>query len=587
MTNRPVSSRAPRARSRLKAVWAFSAVAALGVVVFALTPGPVSEAEITLTPPAYTGQPPLVLGRSTGPKPTTARFVSVPEGTQLNVRLLGEDRRPSSGRLFVDGAERTLTPVGQRDAEASLTLDTQAAETLHTLQIEAQGRDLGRWTITVKQDARPTIALTAPPSISSARALRLAFEAEAPYPIVEIRAELSPTSPNAKNTKAVRVLTDPKARAVRQTLYDDFSDLPLAGKPVLLRLIAKDAAGHEGESPAFALTLPDRRFNNALARALLNERSRLLQNPDVPTRDAIANILASLARQQMMTTHDPVLTLTLRAAAVRLILTPGAETEQAVATLIGQIATRIEDGATGVAFAKVRDVNRALGAAFNRADNDAEIDQLLAHAHETLTVYLDALTAQAIPDPTALGSYKPLFEAQKTQVSAEDLHRQLTTIRIALQRDKRAAARDEWQAWQEEVENVRLAPRAVSPEQKVAMEAMTTFRTLARDQTKLRDQTLAKSPSHKSESVRKLAQRQRDLLKRLRSLVASLPRHALFSALGAETAITAMQQAAEALDRGAETDAAQRQSAATIALNNTAEALIDRLQTAVAAAPER
>src|SRR3546814_12470524 len=72
----------------------------------------------------------------------------------------------------------------------------------------------------------------------------------------------------------------------------DFHDLtphPWAGHPVEMTLVARDEAGQEGRSAAVRLTLPERPFTHPVARAVIEQRKRLVTEPQ--EKGDIADVL--------------------------------------------------------------------------------------------------------------------------------------------------------------------------------------------------------------------------------------------------------------------------------------------------------
>ncbi len=90
------------------------------------------------------------------------------------------------------------------------------------------------------------------------------------------------------------------------------------------------------------LTQSPKDLKNPFARALAEQRARLLQSSEPSVREATANLMAGLARQAQAYKNDPVVLLALRSGAVRLVLNDDDATRTAVGRLMGQVATRME-----------------------------------------------------------------------------------------------------------------------------------------------------------------------------------------------------------------------------------------------------
>src|SRR3712207_9500862 len=68
----------------------------------------------------------------------------------------------------------------------------------------------------------------------------------------------------------------------------DLTQRPWAGARVKLTLLAKDEAGQEGRSDTIDFTLPQRPFTKPVAKALVEQRRRLVLDPDDRRRVQVA-----------------------------------------------------------------------------------------------------------------------------------------------------------------------------------------------------------------------------------------------------------------------------------------------------------
>ena len=80
---------------------------------------------------------------------------------------------------------------------------------------------------------------------------------------------------------------------------------------------------------------------------MIEEREKLLRQPDELTRDEAANIMAGIAREMANNHGDPLVYMALRTGAVRLVLDHDEKTVPAVSFLLWQTAARIEDNKLG------------------------------------------------------------------------------------------------------------------------------------------------------------------------------------------------------------------------------------------------
>ena len=140
---------------------------------------PSSQLQAWLTPPSYTGLPPVFL------HPDTAA-IAIPAGSHLTVSLTGGSGEP--GMTF--GTE--ATPFVNLDAE-SWQAERDIAQA-GVLTVRRRGRDLGQWDLTAIPDAPPVVAWAEPPGAGTGtRRLqtRLPWTASDDYGVVSLTAELT------------------------------------------------------------------------------------------------------------------------------------------------------------------------------------------------------------------------------------------------------------------------------------------------------------------------------------------------------------------------------------------------------------
>ena len=146
----------------------------------------------------------------------------------------------------------------------------------------------------------PKIALTKEPERSAARRLKLFYKVEDDYGVVSAETRIRRMRPKEDTSstawarpsakKGARLPYErPPALALRlpraypkqaegQSLHE-IGDHPWAGMKVELTLVAKDLAGQTGKSETIEIVLPERRFTKPLARAVVEQRRRLVEDP--------------------------------------------------------------------------------------------------------------------------------------------------------------------------------------------------------------------------------------------------------------------------------------------------------------------
>lgn len=146
--------------------------------------------EAWITPPDYTGLPPVFLTRRAGPAvpqtasadgdaPAEPAAVAVPEGSIIQARVTGGYGTPE---LAANGQTAPFEPVaGGFQSSHEITSGNRIAVT-------QAGRELQSWNIVVVPDQAPGIAFRQPPSATERQALRLDYTAADDYGIEKVTA---------------------------------------------------------------------------------------------------------------------------------------------------------------------------------------------------------------------------------------------------------------------------------------------------------------------------------------------------------------------------------------------------------------
>ncbi len=201
--------------------------------------------------------------------------------------------------------------------------------------------------------------------------LRLAFKVEAAAPLQSLDIRLSPLSSekNGESLEETHSITGwpGSSRVVDWDSDIDLSGSYLAGKRVSVQVVATDIDGRTGTSPVLALTLPEKRFTQPLARALSVLRHNLQEDPKGKRGDALRALAGLLQQRQAFENHDLTL-LTLRAAAVRIALDDSTEGLQSALKLLWHAAVLFEEDSPSKAHVAVR--SRPSGIRDRKPDTD-------------------------------------------------------------------------------------------------------------------------------------------------------------------------------------------------------------------------
>ena len=231
------------------------------------TPSPATELQAWITPPAYTGLAPIFLKPDSG-------SVSVPAGARLTVSVTGGSVIPT---LMLDGQSEPFRALDK----ASFQADRDLHEGGH-LTVRRDGRELAAWDLAVIADQPPTADWTDNPGrATGSQQTRLPWHTSDDYGVVSLQAEMRLRDRRDAPPLVVGLPlpggTPKTAHGVNQ---QDLTAHPWAGLPVIAKLVARDALNQTGESREIEFVLPERPFQNPVARALMAIRRGLSLRPD-------------------------------------------------------------------------------------------------------------------------------------------------------------------------------------------------------------------------------------------------------------------------------------------------------------------
>ena len=408
-----------------------------------------SEARIDawVTPPAYTAKPPIMLadGASSGAllMPADSKPLEVPARSALIVRASGS----STGRLAVSfapesGATEHIDAPAPKNAGEPSELKTEIKRS-GTLRILSGGSQIGAWTFAVTPDNPPIIKLTKKPDGTPRGSMKLSYKVEDDYGVVSAQAKfekIKPKQPDAAKAWAREALKGPrkpldrppvlalrlprgagKPAADAQT-YLELGQHPWAGLPVRLTLVAKDAAGQAGTSEPLEMILPGRQFTKPLARAVIEQRRKLMD--DSRNRDHVVRSLAAITMEPDGFIDSSAIYLGLRDVMHRLKRDKSRAGLKSVNDQLWHIALKIEDGALSDAERALKDAQEKLSKALEDGASDQEIQQLMQELKQALNNFMQEMAKQAEGQPQTPDGQNP----NQQMLSSQDLERMLKNI---------------------------------------------------------------------------------------------------------------------------------------------------------------
>jgi uncharacterized protein (TIGR02302 family) len=323
------------------------------------------------------------------------------------------------------------------------------------------------------------------------QALRLDYRADDDYGVESVKAVIRRPGipPGGKPGDKIQLdlpLPGLHLKEAQATSYHDLTAHPWAGLPVEIRLVAADALGQTGESAPVQIKLPERVFQNPIARAIIDQRKELASNPT--SRLPVAEILGDLQSRPRLYGNDAVVFLALRVAQERLRLHNDATSIAEVEQLLWDTALRVEDGGASLAENELRRLQRQLQDALAKNAPDREIDRLMSELRQALDRYMQALAENMARHPEQ--NQQPIDPSQQMMTS-RDLQQMLDRARELAKNGQREAARQLLSQLQNMLENLRMAGpgRGSQPATDQAQQMMRGMREMMQRQQRLLDRS--------------------------------------------------------------------------------------------------
>ena len=387
-----------------------------------------TEVQAWITPPAFTGIAPVFLRPEGG-------GVAVPAGSHLTVSLSGGGGVPG---LTLAGKPVAFAAIEGGGFQADRDLSAGGR-----LSVTRGGADLAGWDLTVVADAAPVVLWPRPPGAARDAGrippTRLPWQVSHAYGVVSLQAELHlKDRPGAPPLVVPIPLPGGAIKAAKGVKTQDLTAHPWAGLAVVGTLVARDAPGLTGRSAEAAFTLPERRFDNPVARRLIGIRRMLTLHPDehapaIAALDEIGDLDAIW--------HDDIGGyLNLRAVAAELFRDHDTTVIDEAQSRLWQLALHLEEGGsdrTARALAEARrDLREAMEAQKRGEKVDpAEIDRRIAALEQAIQKHLDALAEKLRQDPDA-----QMADPEQQKMNAQDAKKLAEELRDLEKQGKPEAA---------------------------------------------------------------------------------------------------------------------------------------------------
>jgi len=368
-----------------------------------------------VTPPIYTGVAPIVLAdgsEAIGAGSETFRALSVPERSELIVRAYAPHGESVSLVSQADDGSEAKTVAPKTTGSQGLQELTLALTAPGAADVKVGGTTVAKWRFDLIKDEAPQISLMGNPTTTPRGALRLSFRAsddhgvasaearfaladskEAAAPVPELEGGKPKSDPLLEAPLMPLQLPHTNAKQVEGKSTQDLTAHPWAGLKVRMTLVARDQAGQMGRSEPYDFILPERNFSKPLAKAVVEQRKKLVRERDSAERVAMA--LDALTIGDELAIPDKSVYLALRDAYWRLDTDQSPESIASVVNQLWEVALRIEDGNIPEAERDVKAAQDKLSEALKQNASPEEIQRLVDDLRNALARYLQALAEQA------------------------------------------------------------------------------------------------------------------------------------------------------------------------------------------------
>jgi len=487
----------------------------------ATSSAPLLRLDAWVTPPVYTDMAPIVLADGSEPVGAGAesfRALSVPERSQLIVRTHAPDGRKVTLTVHdeASGKDKTIEP--KLGASAGLVQFDVGLMKRTTADVKIGGHTVAQWQFALIEDQVPTISLSGKPTTTPRGGLRLTYNAHDDYGVASASAHFALADEKAQKAAPaaagdenedddladaneplfgppVMQLQLPRANAkdVEGRTTQDLTAHPWAGLKVRMTLVARDQAGQEGKSDPFELVLPERTFTKPLAKAVIEQRKKLVRQPG--SIASVARALDALTIGGEKVIDDRVVYLSLRDSYWRLLNDDSRDSVRSVVDQLWQTALRIEEGDLPDAERELKNAQDALLKALRENAPAAEIKHRIEQLRAALGRYLQALAAQQQDKGNMPKQAATAKEGDKL-VSQQDLDKMLKSIEQLASAGSKDMAERMLSELNDILDRLQTGNFPKSAKQQRAGRMMKDLKDVVSDQQKLLDDTFAEKRKH-------------------------------------------------------------------------------------------
>lgn len=556
-------------------------------------PGAGFRLDVWVDPPAYTGRPPVLLTDPSGEaslfSSAQERRAQAPTGSSVVVRVARMrwmSIETSGGLAAPDTTDPK--PSGSSASPLAPALASDADEHRWTLKgngvltVRRYGLTIATFNLEAIPNPPPRIALVAQPQRGPRGGLTLRYETADAYGVVGAEADFSDGRPSDRRPSRT-LAPPPKANLSlpssshgigRAETAIDVSESPWAGARVVMTLTAKDEAGLQGASGPLTLTLPQRPFSNPVSKALVEQRRRLVLDPD-----SVVSVAAAIDALWF----DPedfqirsAVYLGLRHISTRLAAARSDAELLASADEMWDMAVRLEDGDLAAAQRALDAARQQLQDALQNGASQAQIAKLTEQLRQSLDRFLQTLARQQRNSDQAQSARGPT-----RSVTPDELRSMIDRMEQMARSGDADGARRLMQQLQALLQNLQPTQNgSADPTSREMNRALNDLDQLTRDQQSLRDRTFQADRDGNAATRQQLQQDQRKLGERLQALQRRLKDLGADARQGLDDAGRDMQDAETSLgdQSGSADEAVSAQGRALQALRRGAQSLAQQMQ---------
>ena len=387
-----------------------------------------------VTPPGYTGKPPVFL---TAESNAATRTFTVPANSDVTLRVTGGSG--SEALVFTDQggtaseiapSEAAPTSGGQAPpvtaaASGAGALPRQFADKLTEdgrLTLMSDGREIQGWRFAVTPDTPPTIAFADDPKRAVNGAFELRYEIRDDYGAASAAATFELEQAPPEDARPLygppeMPLSVPRRGAAPAPLKAtrDLTEHVWAGSRIQLTLSAVDDAGQEATSETRTIILPERPFTNPLAKAVVELRKIL--SLDANSKKHVIELIDAITLRPEDTFEVPSHYLGIMAGRTRLAMAETDDSLRDVADYLWNMALQIEDGDLSTAERRLQQAQEALKQALRDGASDEEIDRLMQELRQAMNEFLREFAERAARDPNmAMQDMQPGQELRQSDI---------------------------------------------------------------------------------------------------------------------------------------------------------------------------